>query len=254
MNSYNPETYWTEVANRINTRDNGIFVAGDDEPYYRYKRACFLDQLKSIDFKNKKVLEVGCGPGGNLLEVANLGPLNLAGVDISDKMVSLARTNLPSSIEVSKSTAVALPFQDRSFDILFTVTVLQHNTDPIMFINLLHEMTRVSSGKIVLFERVNAVETGDELCLGRPIESFSTALKSKGFSLVGSKNLKIQVSYIMAGIIRKLFNKKNRSEGVPLSNLSIKLQNALLPLSSKLDKIFNLNSDLTMMEFERTEG
>lgn len=251
MNRYNPETYWSEVAERIDTRAEGVFMAGDDEPYYRYKRQCFLNLLNAIDFKDKTVLEVGCGPGGNLIEVYKHQPRALKGVDISEKMVQIAKLNLPTSIEVLKS-AEKIPFDNNSFDIVFTVTVLQHNTDIAMFNNLLNEIARVSAQKIVLFERVEATEKGSELCLGRPIENFSSILERNNFKLIKSENLNIQMSYYMAGITRKLFNKSNRPEGEPLSKISVKLQNMLLPISSTLDKMVKLKSDLTMLVFEKT--
>jgi hypothetical protein len=69
--AYNPETYWTRVGQEIEKRGDANFVAGDDNPYYRYKRLKFLKRfLDPIDFHSKTVLEVGCGPGGNLRHIA----------------------------------------------------------------------------------------------------------------------------------------------------------------------------------------
>ena len=65
MTNYQPEPYWSEVANRIKSRKGESIIAGDDEPYYRYKRKKFLSMLNSVNFKEKSVLEIGCGPGGN---------------------------------------------------------------------------------------------------------------------------------------------------------------------------------------------
>jgi ubiquinone/menaquinone biosynthesis C-methylase UbiE len=89
---YHPEKYWTEVGQRIQERDQGEnVIAGDDEPYYRYKRERFLSMLKTVDVSNKSVLEIGCGPGGNLLELLQTNVKSLAGVDISQQMVNLAK-------------------------------------------------------------------------------------------------------------------------------------------------------------------
>ena len=76
-NSYHPEKYWSEVSELIKQRNDDNVIAGDDEPYYRYKRNRFLEILSTIDFNNKNVLEVGCGPGGNLIEVLKKNPKNL---------------------------------------------------------------------------------------------------------------------------------------------------------------------------------
>src|SRR5690606_32545310 len=123
---YHPEEYWTTVAKRIKSRENGKnVIAGDDEPYYRYKRERFLELLHSIDFSNKSVLEVGCGPGGNLLEVLRHKPRKLVGVDISNEMVALAKDKLPAEVDIIKINGTKLPFDDNSFEMIFTATVLQ---------------------------------------------------------------------------------------------------------------------------------
>ena len=48
MANYNPETYWSEVAKRIKSRKGKNIIAGDDEPFYRYKRKKFLKMLNSL--------------------------------------------------------------------------------------------------------------------------------------------------------------------------------------------------------------
>jgi hypothetical protein len=69
---YNPETYWDNVAENISFRQDLKIIAGDDEPYYRYKRRRFLELLDSINFSDKTVLEIGSGPGGNAKEMIEL--------------------------------------------------------------------------------------------------------------------------------------------------------------------------------------
>jgi len=51
---YHPEPYWNEVAKRISRREKAKIIAGDDEPYYRYKREKFLKLFDKIDFRIKK--------------------------------------------------------------------------------------------------------------------------------------------------------------------------------------------------------
>ena len=43
---YHPEKYWSEVGERIESREDAHnVIAGDDEPFYRYKREKFLGLL-----------------------------------------------------------------------------------------------------------------------------------------------------------------------------------------------------------------
>ncbi len=249
---YHPEKYWSEVGRRIEIRDGGKnVVAGDDEPYYRYKRKQFLGLLRSIDFKNKSVLEVGCGPGGNLLEVLKNNPSELVGVDISDQMVTLATNKVPNQVKVYKTNGIKLEFADNSFDIVFTATVLQHNTDEKMLIKLMKEICRVSSDRVFIFERIENEIKGDDLCLGRPVLYYSKIMEDNGFKLISKEHINIRISYYISGTIRKLLNPSTRKEGEPLNKISIILQRITLPLTKILDKVFTSAKDIAKLEFKR---
>jgi len=248
---YHPEPYWSKVAKRITKRADGTLVAGDDEPYYRYKRAKFLDLLDSVDVSGKTVLEIGQGPGGNLQFLTKKDPSKLVGVDISTEMVNLAKSNLPEDVEIIKIDGTSLPFPDQSFDIVFTATVLQHNTDHEMLGKLVDEICRVSKDQVVLFERIESGLVGDELCEGRPVFFYERLMALNGFILKETRHMNIFVSYLTAGSIRKLFNPKAREEGEPLNRFSIMLQKLLLPGTKQLDKVFTRNEDVTKMDFKR---
>lgn len=60
--SYLPESYWSRVATEIRKRGRDNCLAGDDNPFFRYRRQRFLTQfLSTMDFDSKVVLEVGPG-------------------------------------------------------------------------------------------------------------------------------------------------------------------------------------------------
>ncbi|MFN0213292.1 MAG: methyltransferase domain-containing protein [Saprospiraceae bacterium] len=249
--NYHPEEYWSEVGKRIEERKGKNVVAGDDEPYYRYKREEFLKLLKEVDFKDKSVLEIGNGPGGNLVEIYKLNPSRLVGVDISEKMVKLAKEKVSKEVEVIKIDGKSLPFKDKEFDIVFTATVLQHNTDEDMLKKLVKELSRVSKSRVILFERVETEIEGDELCQGRPVEYYETLLKESGFKLESTKYINIRVSYYVSGIIRKGLNRRDRKEGERLNFVSEVLQTITLPITRILDKVIKSNKDICRIEFVR---
>lgn len=250
--NYHPEPYWSGVAKRIEQREKANIIAGDDEPYYRYKRKSFIKMLDEADFRNKDVLEVGCGPGGNLSLIWNKGPSRLAGIDISGDMLKLARENVVSDkIELFKTDGLRLPFKDGEFQTIMTVTVLQHNTDEEMMRSLLSEMCRCSSEKVILFEKMDSRVTGDELCKARPESIYSSICEENGFELTSRKNINIRVSYYLAGFTRKVLNSSSRQEGEPLNSLSIGLQKLFLPLTSSLDKVFTSKKDLGKLVYKR---
>ena len=152
---YHPEPYWSEVAERIESREEHNVIAGDDEPYYRYKRQEFLRLLSKLDFNGKNVLELGAGPGGNIEAVLEkYTPKSITDADISDAMLRIAQKNITNPIvHFVKTNGTTLPFQASKFDLTYTATVLQHNTDAIMLKQIIAELCRVSSDKHSLVVR-----------------------------------------------------------------------------------------------------
>ena len=106
--------------------------------------------LTSVNFNDKKVLEIGCGPGGNLVDILKVfKPASINGVDISNNMVALAAKNLSDKgVKITKIDGLILPFEDNSIDIVFSATVLQHNTDEKMLFQIISEMARVAKKKL----------------------------------------------------------------------------------------------------------
>jgi len=249
---YHPESYWDEVAQRIDDRGESNIIAGDDEPFYRYKREKFLRMLRTIDFSGKKILEVGSGPGGNLYEISSHQPGELHGVDISENMVRVASKNLQNKgATITKIDGTHIPYPDRYFDIIITSTVLQHNTDEAMLKQLIAEICRVGGGEVNLFERIEKSIKGDELNLGRPVSYYASLFEAHGFKLKEVKFLNINCSYYVSGAIRKLFNSTRRKEGEPVSKLSYFLQWVSLPVTKVLDNVFKAERDLGHLRFIR---
>lgn len=250
---YNPELYWDDVAGRINKQQQEDIIAGDDEPYYRYKRRILLRLLHQIDFKNKKVLEVGCGPGGNLTEIFNQKPSFLQGADISDNMIEMAKqrvVGLP--IEIVKTNGTDLPFSDNSFDIAMTVTVLQHVTDDVSACALILSLCRVASADVYIFERVEKKKKTAVSNTGRTIQEYTTYFCNGGYNLYESRFLHLKISYLVCGAIRKIFNTRKRKEGEKQSSAAVFLQKLLLPVTSLLDKLLRCNTDLAMLHFKKS--
>lgn len=249
---YHPEPYWNEVAKRISRREEEKIIAGDDEPYYRYKREKFLKLFDKIDFQDKIVLEVGSGPGGNLFEILKKQPKELHGVDISDEMVSLSREILSGKkVVINKTDGQNLHYSNNYFDLSFTSTVLQHNTDELILLRIINEICRVTKTDIYIFERIEKRVRGTELCLGRPVNYYQSIFEKSDFELKETEFLNIQISYLISGGIRKLFNKRNRSEGEPISKISTFFQTMVLPLTSFFDYFFEVERELAMLHFRK---
>ncbi len=252
MAAYHPEPYWSDVAKRIKSRKGKNVIAGDDEPYYRYKRDRFLSLLLETDCSGKHILEIGSGPGGNLKALLTKKPASLTGADISAEMIDLARSHLPAEVNLVKVDGTHLPFEDQSFDFVFSATVLQHNTDEAMVVKLIGEMCRVAKDSVFIFESIDEKLSGDELCHWRPVSMYEKWFTQHGFGLHAKKFINIRVSYFVSGAIRKGLNPKKRAEGEPLNRLSVFLQSITLPFTRLLDKMFVSEKDVARLEFVRT--
>ncbi len=248
---YHPEPYWSQVAGEVASREGINVIAGDDEPYYIYKREKFLQLLHQLPLEGKDILEIGPGPGGNLLEINQRNPGRLAGADISAEMLKIARGRVAESVELVKTDGTTLPFDDREFDLVFSATVLQHNSDDDMMRQMAGEMCRVSRDEVILFEQVNSSISGSDLMRARPIAYYADIMSEYGFILAEAKMIDIVVSYYVSGSIRKVFNPASRKEGEPLSPVSIALQKIALPITKVLDKVVKAEKDLSRMRFVR---
>lgn len=80
------------------------------------------------------VLEVGCGRGATLLELARRGA-NVVGLDYSEEAIALCRKLSETGGTADRSTFVKadaqnMPFHDESFDFVFSVGLIEHFEDP----------------------------------------------------------------------------------------------------------------------------
>lgn len=91
-----------------------------------------------------KVLEIGCGGGGNLLELLRMGfyPENLVGNELLPERAALARKNLPTACDVREGDATQLGFGDESFDLVYQSVVFSSLLDNHFQERLAEEMWR----------------------------------------------------------------------------------------------------------------
>lgn len=257
MADYDVETYWSRVAGEIMQRGHGNVVAGDDNPFFRYKRTKFLEKfLHTLDFDSKVVLELGCGPGGNLAEIIQRSaPKKIIGADISQTMIKIAKDNLAghnTAVEFHKIDGVNLPFADRSVDLSYTVTVLQHNTDGGALKALAREICRVTNGTIVLIEDTgNQGLNGTGSFIARRVDVYESLFSEGGFEVLECLHLNTRLSYLGYALVSHILVSKKHQEGEPIGIVPKAIMAALLPVSRILDDVFVEKRGLTRMVFTR---
>jgi SAM-dependent methyltransferase len=90
-----------------------------------------FDQAGLDDLSRLRLLEVGCGAGGNLLELLRLGfaPAHLSGIELLPERLAMARTVLPQALALHGGDALDMPVPAGSLDIVFASTVFSSLLD-----------------------------------------------------------------------------------------------------------------------------
>lgn len=100
---------------------------------WRYGGDPFMPRLVGFHrAAGQRLLEVGCGPGTDLVSFATAGA-QVVGVDLTHRAAVLARSNLQSHGHrgwVLVGDGERLPFQDDSFDFVYSWGVIHHVPQP----------------------------------------------------------------------------------------------------------------------------
>lgn len=125
------------IKDRYSRRDfenRYSFLKPDIYLKFQERERKLIELLKNIgktDFKNLKVMEVGCGSGDNLVELILLGfsPHNLAGIELIGERLDEARKRLPSSVKLVLGDALTLNNFQEQYDIVYLSTVFSSILD-----------------------------------------------------------------------------------------------------------------------------
>jgi SAM-dependent methyltransferase len=88
--------------------------------------------------RGTRLLDVACGPGRFLRRAADRGAV-VAGIDVAERMVELARDRVPGA-DVRAGVMERLPWAAASFDVVVAINALQFADDPV---DALAEIARV---------------------------------------------------------------------------------------------------------------
>lgn len=153
-------SYWDTHIHDLDITSHAPGSAGffADLEQYHFEKLHHLPRLVPFDgFNGRRVLEVGCGAGTDLVRFARGGAIP-TGVDLAPSSIALATKNFALEgrrAELLVADGEALPFADRSFDLVYAHGVVQYTTDDRA---LVRECRRVlKPGGIAVFQVYNRI-------------------------------------------------------------------------------------------------
>jgi SAM-dependent methyltransferase len=126
--------YWNRHIHDldISTHAPGTREFFSDLEEYHFEKLHHLPRL--IDFgayRGRRVLDVGCGAGTDLVRFAKGGAI-VTGVDLSESAIELAKANVAQqglAADLRVADGERLPFGDGTFDLVFAHGVVQYTPD-----------------------------------------------------------------------------------------------------------------------------
>ncbi|MBI2558005.1 class I SAM-dependent methyltransferase [Candidatus Woesearchaeota archaeon] len=150
--------YWNKSLHDAKVAKRPISTKGffDDLADYHFGKLGYMRKFADFgSYKGKKVLEIGCGMGVDLLRFAENGAI-VTGIDIADRPLEMAKRNF--SLHRQKGAFMAmngedLKFKDNSFDAVFMQGVLQYTPNPSRMVSGAHRVLK--KGGILLLTVYN---------------------------------------------------------------------------------------------------
>lgn len=138
---------------------NSKYGMSEDHPH----RTLLVEKIKKHN--PETILEVGSASGPNLVLLSSIFPeAEIKGIDINLNFVKLGNKSFQekniSNVKLLQGKADSLPFEDKSFDVVFTDAVLIH-IGPDKIKKVASELKRVAKKALILLEHHS--EEKDEL-------------------------------------------------------------------------------------------
>jgi len=102
-----------------------------------------------------RLLDVGCGPGGNLNNLQEQG-WDVYGIELSEAAVARARAVVGDRVHCG--TLATAPFEEESFDVIFMSHSLEHVFDPVQELRRVRKLLKAEGRLIIAVPNVDSLE------------------------------------------------------------------------------------------------
>ena len=153
--------YWNEHIHDLEVATEPIGTLGffDQLDEYRFDKLRYLPKIVKFDgYKMKKLLEIGCGVGIDLVRFAQ-GGTKVTGVDLAEVSINLAQENFSQrglEADFRVMNGEDLDFDDGSFDVVYAHGVLQYTSNANKMISEIVRVLRPQGDAIMMVYNRNS--------------------------------------------------------------------------------------------------
>ncbi len=121
------EDYKIESREKFNKQAEK-YDSGNKGKHARSLYESVLNRLDELSFNN--LLDVGCGTGNLLKLISSRYDTQIAGVDLTPKMLNIARIKLGDEVDLKIADSEELPFDNDKFDMVICTDSFHHYPHP----------------------------------------------------------------------------------------------------------------------------
>jgi SAM-dependent methyltransferase len=156
------QQYWNERIHDLEMTEHPVGTREffDDLEEYRFDKLHYLPRVVDFSrYRGRRLLEVGCGIGTDLVRFARGGAL-VTGVDLSTTAIDLARKNFTlhdlRAEDLRVANGEALPFSDAAFDVVYGHGVVQYTADAPRLVRECHRVLKPGGEAIfMVYNRIS---------------------------------------------------------------------------------------------------
>jgi ubiquinone/menaquinone biosynthesis C-methylase UbiE len=153
--AYSPREFWEKRSLEFgHTGYKDPVLYSYDQPVRLQAIKILLQKLNIFADKTTRILDAGCGTGDYVREFTERGS-SVIGIDIARlPLRKLKERFSANNVDLQLMSIDALGFSDHCFDIVLSITVLQHLISPLVFNNAVKDLIRVTKldGYLFLLE------------------------------------------------------------------------------------------------------
>lgn len=160
MNESDIQAFWNRYpcgdlqVGGLNQRKGDYEAFFTDYDKFRYrKEAHILRCLDNIAFEGRQVLEIGLGQGADSEQIIKRGAI-WSGLDLTPESVARVQTRLSLRQlpyqSVKQGSVIQIPYEDNSFDIIFSHGVLHHVPDILAAQKEIHRVLKPDGELVVM--------------------------------------------------------------------------------------------------------